>query len=169
MMVLKHHPDKRRGAGEDVRDGDDYFTNITKAYEILGDPIKRRSYDSIDPEFDNKVPSDKPINKEKFFEVFGPVFERNSRWSQRKHVPQLGTPQDSKEKVDDFYDFWYNFDSWREFSYLDEEDKEKGEDRDERRWIEKQNKAERAVRRKEENTRIRKLVDNAYKLDPRVI
>jgi hypothetical protein len=32
-------------------------------------------------------------------QVFGPVFERNSRWSQRKHVPQLGTPQDSKEKV----------------------------------------------------------------------
>ncbi|KAF2362018.1 SANT/Myb domain [Trinorchestia longiramus] len=169
LMVLRHHPDKRRGAGEEVRDGDDYFTNITKAYEILGDPIKRRSYDSVDPQFDDKVPSDKPANKDKFFEVFGPVFQSNSQWSQRKHVPQLGSMDDSQEKVNNFYDFWYNFDSWREFSYLDEEDKEKGEDRDERRWIEKQNKAERAVRRKEESARIRKLVDNAYKLDPRVI
>lgn len=168
QMVLRHHPDKRRGAGEEVRDGDDYFTNITKAYEMLGDPIKRRAYDSVDPEFDDKVPGDKLNNKD-FFEMFGQVFERNARWSLRKHVPQLGLLEDDKEKVDAFYDFWYNFDSWREFSYLDEEDKEKGEDRDERRWIEKQNKAERAVRRKEENARIRKLVDNAYKLDPRVV
>ena len=68
-MVLRHHPDKRRGAGEEVRDGDDYFTNITKAYETLGDPIKRRAFDSVDPEFDDKVPSDKPANKEKFYEV----------------------------------------------------------------------------------------------------
>ncbi|GBP04969.1 DnaJ homolog subfamily C member 2 [Eumeta japonica] len=41
------------------------------------------------------------------------------------------------EDVDRFYSFWYDFKSWREFSYLDEEDKEKGQDRDERRWIEK--------------------------------
>uniref|UniRef100_A0A2P2HZQ3 DnaJ homolog subfamily C member 2-like n=1 Tax=Hirondellea gigas TaxID=1518452 RepID=A0A2P2HZQ3_9CRUS len=169
QMVLKHHPDKRRGAGEDVRDGDDYFTNITKAYENLGDPIKRRAYDSVDPDFDDKVPGDKLNNKDKFYEVFDPIFERNSRWSLRKHVPQLGKPTDSKEKVDLFYDFWYNLDSWREFSYLDEEDKEKGEDRYDRRWIEKQNRAERLVRKKEESARIRKLVDNSYKLDPRVI
>lgn len=31
----------------------------------------------------------------------------------------------SFEDVDIFYSFWYNFDSWREFSYLDEEEKEK--------------------------------------------
>lgn len=73
-MVLRHHPDKRRGAGEEVRDGDDYFTNITKAHEMLGDPIKRRAYDSVDPEFDDKVPGDKLNNKE-FFEVSDLVFK----------------------------------------------------------------------------------------------
>ncbi|NXY81092.1 DNJC2 protein, partial [Alcedo cyanopectus] len=67
-----------------------------------------------------------------------------------------------------FLFFRYNFDSWREFSYLDEEEKEKAECRDERRWIEKQNRAARALRKKEEMNRIRTLVDNAYSCDPRI-
>lgn len=167
-MVLKHHPDKRRGAGEEILDDDDYFTNITKAYEILGVPSKRRAYDSVDPMFDDDVPSVNNKNKERFFEAFGPVFERNARWSTRRHVPLLGKPDDTRQKVNRFYDYWYDFDSWREFSYLDEEEKEKGQDREERRWIEKQNKVERARRRKEEMARIRKLVDNALACDVRI-
>ncbi|XP_053572515.1 dnaJ homolog subfamily C member 2 [Bombina bombina] len=167
-MVLKHHPDKRKAAGEQIVEGDnDYFTCITKACEILSDPVKRRAFNSIDPTFDNSVPS-KSEGKENFFEVFSPVFERNGRWSNKKNVPKIGNMNTSIEDVDAFYSFWYNFDSWREFSYLDEEEKEKAECRDERRWIEKQNKAARAQRKKEEMNRIRTLVDNAYSSDPRI-
>ncbi|XP_011783138.1 PREDICTED: dnaJ homolog subfamily C member 2 isoform X2 [Colobus angolensis palliatus] len=167
-MVLKHHPDKRKAAGEPIKEGDnDYFTCITKAYEMLSDPVKRRAFNSVDPTFDNSVPS-KSEAKDNFFEVFSPVFERNSRWSNKKNVPKLGDMNSSFEDVDIFYSFWYNFDSWREFSYLDEEEKEKAECRDERRWIEKQNRATRAQRKKEEMNRIRTLVDNAYSCDPRI-
>merc|ERR1719210_1334804 len=81
-------------------------------------------------------------------------------------MPKLGTPESTREEVDRFYKFWYDFESWREFSYLDEEDKEKGTDRDERRWIEKNNRVQRAE--KEEMKRIRKLVDNAYNSDTRI-
>uniref|UniRef100_A0A671YFK8 DnaJ homolog subfamily C member 2 n=1 Tax=Sparus aurata TaxID=8175 RepID=A0A671YFK8_SPAAU len=167
-IVLKHHPDKRKAAGEQIVEGDnDYFTCITKAIEILSDPVKRRAFDSVDPTFDNAVPS-KGEGKENFFQVFAPVFDRNARWSSKKHVPKLGTMESSFEDVDNFYSFWYNFDSWREFSYLDEEEKEKAECRDERRWIEKQNRASRAQRKKEEMNRIRTLVDTAYSCDPRI-
>uniref|UniRef100_A0AAY5F6G2 DnaJ homolog subfamily C member 2 n=1 Tax=Electrophorus electricus TaxID=8005 RepID=A0AAY5F6G2_ELEEL len=167
-MVLKHHPDKRKAAGEQIVKGDnDYFTCITKAIEILSDPIKRRAFDSVDPTFDNMVPS-KAEGKDNFFEVFAPAFERNARWSIKKHVSHLGSLESSFEEVDNFYSFWYNFDSWREFSYLDEEEKEKAECRDERRWIEKQNRASRAQRKKEEMNRIRTLVDAAYSCDPRI-
>ncbi|XP_073095075.1 dnaJ homolog subfamily C member 2 isoform X2 [Manis javanica] len=167
-MVLKHHPDKRKAAGEPIKEGDnDYFTCITKAYEMLSDPVKRRAFNSVDPTFNNSVPS-KSEAKDNFFEVFSPVFERNSRWSNKKNVPKLGCMNSSFEDVDAFYSFWYNFDSWREFSYLDEEEKEKAECRDERRWIEKQNRATRAQRKKEEMNRIRTLVDNAYSCDPRI-
>lgn len=166
FKVLKHHPDKRRAAGEDIREDDDYFTCITKAFETLGNPAKRRAFDSVDPLFDDDVPEMK--KGQDFIATFAPAFERNARWSVKKHVPKLGDEEATREKVDRFYKFWYDFDSWREFSYLDEEDKEKGSDREERRWIEKNNRIQRAERKKEEMRRIRKLVDNAYNADVRI-
>ncbi|PKU35865.1 hypothetical protein llap_13831 [Limosa lapponica baueri] len=133
-MVLKHHPDKRKAAGEQIGEGDnDYFTCITKAYEILSDPVKRRAFNSIDPTFDNSVPS-KSEAKENFFEVFSPVFERNARCD---------------------FKGWYNFDSWREFSYLDEEEKEKAE------WYQRQAELEAArlaKEKEEEEVRQQALV-----------
>jgi len=167
--VLHHHPDKRKARGLPVKDGDDdYFSCITKAYDILGIPAKRRAYDSVDPEFDDEVPPNCSESKENFYETFRPVFEANSRWSNKRKVPDLGDESASFDEVNRFYSFWYDFDSWREYSYLDEEEKEKGENREERRWIDKQNKAARQKRKKDEVTRIRTLVDNAYACDPRI-
>lgn len=36
-IVLNHHPDKRKAKGESVSQDNDYFTCITRAYEILGE------------------------------------------------------------------------------------------------------------------------------------
>uniref|UniRef100_A0A240PP91 Uncharacterized protein n=1 Tax=Anopheles christyi TaxID=43041 RepID=A0A240PP91_9DIPT len=168
-IVLKHHPDKRKALGENVKQDDDYFHCITMAYETLGTLKNRRAFDSIDPEFDDALPSQSEVDKD-FFGALYDVFKRNARWNEsRKPAPMLGDDNTPREAVEHFYDFWYNFQSWREFSYLDEEDKEKGQDREERRWIEKQNKAIRLKRKKEESARIRTLVDLAYNNDPRVV
>lgn len=89
-MVLKHHPDKRKALGEEIRSDDDYFTCITMAYETLGNPVKKRSYDSVDPYFDDNIPSASEIKKD-FFKVCGYYFDLNSRWSEsNKKVPKLG-------------------------------------------------------------------------------
>lgn len=168
-IVLKHHPDKRKGQGQEVKADEDYFHCITMAYETLGTLKNRRAFDSVDPEFDDALPSQSEVKKD-FYAALRDVFKRNARWSEsRKPAPQLGNENTERSKVENFYDFWYNFSSWREFSYLDEEDKDKGQDRDERRWIEKQNKAIRLQRKKEESARIRTLVDLAYNNDPRVV
>lgn len=43
-------------------------------------------------------------------------------------MPLLGDADSPRSYVESFYDFWYNFESWREFSYLDEEEKDKGQE-----------------------------------------
>lgn len=72
--VLKHHPDKRKALGEEIKPDDDYFTNITMAYEVLGNLQKRRAYDSVDPEFDNNIPSSSDIKRD-FYKVFFLLFQ----------------------------------------------------------------------------------------------
>lgn len=132
-----------------------------------GTPKTRRSYDSVDPEFDDSLPTQSDIDN-RYYESFQKYFELNARWSEKKGVPPFGNENAVREDVERFYSFWYDFKSWREFSYLDEEDKEKGQDRDERRWIEKENKVARIKRKKEEMMRIRALVDLAYNNDKRI-
>lgn len=168
--VLKHHPDKKAGSG-DAND-DAFFKCIQKAMEVLSNPEKRRQFDSVDPYYMDIEESDPTPNKEwsaeKFFKVMAPVFEREARFSRKQPVPMLGGPNDSKDAVEGFYDFWYNFDSWRSFEYLDKEVNEGSDSRDDKRYTEKKNKSERARRKKEDTARLRQLVDNTLAVDPRI-
>lgn len=67
------------------------FACIQKAYEQLGiSEEKRRAFDSVDPEFDESIPNEADMEATDFFELFGPVFERNSRFSKKLPVPTLG-------------------------------------------------------------------------------
>lgn len=101
----------------------------------------------------------------------------------------MGDDSSSREYVEKFYAFWFNFVSWREYSYHDDEEAKTGSEyvfllpgiffciyfnkfnssRDTRKWVEKQNKVQRAKLKKEEMARIRKLVDVAHEADPRII
>jgi len=174
--VLRHHPDKKAGqAGETNDDG--FFKCIQKAMEVLTNPERRRQYDSVDQHYidmQDDIPSATVLTKritkdpQEFFEVFTPIFEVEARFSNKQPVPMLGEMDASKAEVEGFYDFWYNFDSWRSFEYLDKEVNEGSDSRDDKRYTEKKNKSERARRKKEDNTRLRSLVDQALSLDPRI-
>ncbi|XP_050231049.1 uncharacterized protein LOC126680055 [Mercurialis annua] len=175
-VALKYHPDKQAAillaeqteAAKQVKkeEIESHFKAIQEAYEVLIDPIKRRIYDSTD-EFDDEIPTD--CAPQDFFKVFGPAFMRNGRWSVTQPIPSLGDDTLSLKEVESFYDFWYSFKSWREFPHSDEFDVEQAESREHKRWMERQNAKITEKERKEEYARIRTLVDNAYKRDPRIL
>jgi DnaJ homolog subfamily C member 2 len=144
--VLKHHPDKKAGLAGHSANDDAFFKCIQKAFEVLTNPTRKAQFDSIDPYYVSleedaptaaqfkshakpaKSPDEERAREGEFFDAFGPVFEREARFSKTTPVLLLGSPDATKEQVEGFYDFWYNFDSWRSFEYLDKEVNE-GSDR----------------------------------------
>jgi DnaJ family protein C protein 2 len=168
--VLRHHPDKKAGAAGETND-DSFFKCIAKAHEVLSNPEKRRIFDSADAgvnDDDVPLPSQKLKDAEEFVSLYAPVFEREGRFSKTQPVVQLGGADASKQEVESFYSFWYNFDSWRSFEHFDKDANEGSDSRDEKRYQEKKNKAERARRKKEDIARVRLLVDQSMANDPRI-
>lgn len=161
--VLRHHPDKKAAAGN--TNDDAFFKCIQKAHEILTDPVKRRQFDSVDEFYPETFPSAKAQGD--FFELWTPVFEREGRFSKKQPVPSLGNLETPRQEVEDFYNFMYNLESWRSFEYLDKEDAD-SDNRDNKRWLDRKNKADRAQRTKEHNARVLKLIDTAFSVDPRI-
>merc|ERR1712226_120173 len=168
QLVLKYHPDKGRVnlTDKDINRAD-LFSCLTKSFEFLQQKKLRRSYDSYDPEFDDDIPSKSKSPNHQFYDIFGPCFKNNSRWS-RHLIPDMGDENSTLEDVDAFYNAWYEFESWREFTYEKLEDLDRAENAWERRCIQHENARENKQKRKEEVKRIRSLVDNAYASDPRI-
>ncbi|KAJ9231083.1 hypothetical protein DTO169E5_8117 [Paecilomyces variotii] len=165
--VLRHHPDKKAAAGA-TDENDSFFKCIQKATEILLDPIKRRQFDSVDEAADVDPPTKKEVAKGNFYKLWGPVFESEARFSKKQPVPLLGDENSTKEEVEEFYNFWYNFDSWRSFEYQDEDVPDDNESRDQKRHIEKKNANARRKKKTEDSARLRHLVDDCLAMDERI-
>ncbi|GLB01599.1 ribosome-associated chaperone [Aspergillus tubingensis] len=165
--VLRHHPDKKAAMG-DRDENDSFFKCIQKATEVLLDPTKRRQFDSVDEAADVEPPTKKEAAKGNFFKLWRPVFESEGRFSKKQPVPQLGDENSTQEEVETFYNFWYDFDSWRTFEYLDEDVPDDNENRDQKRHMEKKNANARRKRKTEDTTRLRHLVDECAAGDERI-
>jgi DnaJ family protein C protein 2 len=139
---------------------------IQLAFEVLSDPVKRRQFDSVDEGADVEPPPKKA--KGDFFKLWNPFFASEARFSNRQPVPALGSLSSTRPEVEAFYNFWFTFDSWRSFEYLDKDPPDDGDNRDNKRWQEKKNKAERAKRKKEDTARLRRAVEDALAVDPRM-
>lgn len=164
--VLRHHPDKRAASGSD--EGDSFFKCIQKATEVLSDPTKRRQFDSVDEAADVEPPSKKETKSGNFYKMWDKVFVAEGRFSNNQPVPRLGNDKSTKEDVESFYNFWFNFDSWRSFEYQDEDVPDDNEGRDQKRRTEKKNTNARKKKKTEDTARLRHLVDDALALDERI-
>ncbi len=164
--MLKHHPDKKAAQGG-VED-DNFFKCIQKATEVLLDPVKRRQFDSVDEKADVDPPTKKEAARGNFYKLWARVFRAESRFSRQQPVPQFGDENSSKEDVEGFYNFWYNFDSWRSFEYLDEDVPDDNENRDQKRHMERKNANARKKKKAEDNARLRRMLDDASAGDERI-
>ncbi|KAK4187231.1 ribosome associated chaperone Zuotin [Podospora australis] len=164
--VLKHHPDKKAAAGR--VDDDNFFKCIQKATEVLLDPVTRRQFDSVDEEAEVEPPTKKQLAKGNYYKLWSAVFKAEARFSKNHPVPSFGDVNSTKEEVEAFYNFWYNFDSWRSFEYLDEDVPDDNENRDQKRHTERKNANARKKKKAEDNARLRKLLDDASAGDERI-
>ncbi|KAI1361915.1 DnaJ domain-containing protein [Xylaria arbuscula] len=164
--VLKHHPDKKAAQGS--TEDDNFFKCIQKATEVLLDPVKRRQFDSVDEKADVDPPTKKEAAKGNYYKLWSRVFKSEARFSKQQPVPVFGDENATKEDVDTFYNFWYNFDSWRSFEYLDEDVPDDNENRDQKRHMERKNANARKKKKAEDNTRLRKMLDECSAGDERI-
>lgn len=164
--MLKHHPDKKAAQGS--TEDDNFFKCIQKATEVLLDPVKRRQFDSVDEKADVDPPSKKEAAKGNYYKLWSRTFKAESRFSKQQPVPQFGDENASKDDVEAFYNFWYNFDSWRSFEYLDEDVPDDNENRDQKRHMERKNTNARKKKKAEDNARLRKMLDDASAGDERI-
>jgi len=176
-LALQHHPDKHGGGAKNndsapaekggLSEKDMLFVKIQEAYDILSDQTRRRQYDST-LEVDDSIPDEAEVVSADFYEILAPVFKRNARWSTRQPVPEIGSQSTDIAKVHKFYDFWFNFDSWRDFSVHDEYNLDDAEFREERRWMDRQNQKVRKKYQDAERRRLIRLAELSEKLDPRI-
>lgn len=156
-QVMKYHPDR----GEYPKE---IFLLLQRAFKILSEPVLRKRYDSL--QLDESIPEDRIYEMDEFLETFGPVFERNGAFSEIQPFPEIGTVDSTETEIGNFYNFWLEFQSWRTFEMLFEDDYEKSNS--DRRAAEKENKAKVLKMKIAEAHRIKKLVDIALKRDPRI-
>lgn len=96
--------------------------------EVLSVPEKRRQFDSVDAEVnDDDVPNADETNEGNFFELWGPVLQREGRFSKVQPIPVIGDVNTERKELEKFYDFFYGIDSWRSFEY-DDKDAAEGAD-----------------------------------------
>ncbi len=97
-----------------------------------------------------------------------PRFKAEGRFSRAQPVPKFGDEKSTQPEVEAFYNFFFNFDSWRSFEYQDEDVPDDNENRDQKRHVEKKNNNARKKKKTEDSARLRKLVEDVMKGDERI-
>lgn len=161
---LVHHPDKnmKNGVADDTK-----FKQLQLAFDNLSNPKKKIAYDSS-YYFDDSIPTIDGTDESEFYETMGPAFESWKMWSTQQ-LPSLGDENTKFADVENFYNKWTLYKSWRDFSFLDEHNLDDADNRDERRWMEKQNEKIKSQHKVDERKTLFKLIETSKQYDPRIL
>ncbi|KAL0237097.1 hypothetical protein PCE1_000494 [Barthelona sp. PCE] len=180
-LCMELHPDRNRDNKEVAQE---MYAAMQNAYEILSDPHERAWYDQHKEEIlnpnANHEASSLNLNKyftsacykgfeddeEGFFGVYNFVFNTINR-EEGSDLPAFGRAGSNLSNVKTFYTRWGQFSSSQTFSWVDVWDTRDGNNRYERRWIEKENNKARKEERKKFNQLVRELILFVQRRDPR--
>ena len=111
-------------------------------------------------------------NPKNFYSVFRDVFTKIKSeeipFDENNDLPGFGDSKTNLDKVFDFYERWTNFTTEKTFGWVEQYNPNDGENRYEKRFIEKENKKLRDVEKKKYIKTIRELVEFAKKKDLRL-
>uniref|UniRef100_A0A915LEL8 C2H2-type domain-containing protein n=1 Tax=Meloidogyne javanica TaxID=6303 RepID=A0A915LEL8_MELJA len=138
-----------------------------QAYEVLVDPQERAFYDRH---------RENIIYAGKFYSVYRDLFHQLAAEEyayiddpEDRNYPVFGTlNSDYETVVAPFYAFWLNFSTRRSFAWLDKYNLREADDRHTARWMERENRRERAQGKKKRNEEVQRLVEFVRKHDKRV-
>uniref|UniRef100_A0A0A9XEZ1 DnaJ subfamily C member 2 n=2 Tax=Lygus hesperus TaxID=30085 RepID=A0A0A9XEZ1_LYGHE len=160
------HPDK---CMNDIQ-SEERYQAVLQAHSILRSSKTRRDYLSvIDPP--TLTAQHTEWCGDAFYKNFGAIFEQYGRYSVRQPVPQFGDAGARINDVNAFYNFWFEFQSWRTFPLA-----QPFETSQQRRqaFIAQSAQArseahsDQAIRKKEEKVRLQEILSYAYDHDPRI-
>lgn len=173
--VLLYHPDKQQNTAACEEDARAIFLKIQEAHTVLSNDDKRKAYDS-QLDFDETIPTETETREaskrgtEAFCALYDPVFKTNARFALKKPVPSIGGLDTNISAVQKFYEYWINFDSWRDFVNVNAEHKpDSATSREEKRWMIKENEKGAKKLKKKEMGRINEMVLRAMENDPRLL
>jgi DnaJ family protein C protein 2 len=155
------HPDKVRNQTDKAKTA--RYKAIQTAYDTFTNVHTRLVYDSSQ-DFDDSIPSK---NDDFDYTIYREAFNKFSHYSAILPVLGFGDENTPIDDVIAFYDFWFNFRSWRDFSFAGEHDINNAENRTHRRWMHSENKTVSKGLKKKETAKIKSLTRNAQNQDPR--
>jgi DnaJ family protein C protein 2 len=163
-------PSKRKAYDSTALTFDD---NIPK-----GNEPEEEFYDTYRPVFERNLRFDARLDPSSQNKNSSNNNKRSSKKKGHHHKdrsnrpPEIGDDSTPLEEVHAFYDYWIHFESWRDFTLQAAEETQietdNAESRYEKRWLQQQVDKHAKALKREELSRITKLVERAMAADPRL-